>query len=102
MASNPFLFVTPATRGLSLALVRHFLRTTELPVFATHRSGHESGVKEFMLKPTDSADPERLKLIPLDLTSENSITGASKCLAETLSKGKESYLHTGFFTGGVL
>lgn len=102
MSGNPFLLVTPATRGLSLALVRHFLRSTDLPVFATYRSGHESSVKKSMLERIDNVDPERLKLIPLDLTSEDSIARAPERLAELLPKDRESYLHTGFFTGGVL
>lgn len=98
--TNPFILVTPSTRGLSLALTRHFLRTTKLPVFATHRSKAASEVHKEILSPLSDVDPKRLTLLPLDLTDEPSIQSAASALAEKLPE--DSYLHTGFFTGGVL
>lgn len=97
---NPFILVTPATRGLSLALTRHFLRTTSLPVYATHRSGSASDVHQHILSNVSDVDGDRLKLLPLDLTSESSIKDAASTLAGQLPK--DAYLHIGFFTGGIL
>ena len=98
--SNPFILVTPATRGLSLALTRHFLRTTKLPVYATHRSGSAPEVHKHILSKIPDVDKDRLNLISLDLTSEKSIKAAAESLADKLPK--DAYLHTGFFTGGIL
>jgi NAD(P)-dependent dehydrogenase (short-subunit alcohol dehydrogenase family) len=107
MSANPFILVSPATRGLSLALTRHLLRTTKLPVYATHRSSSPSDVREHILSPLKNANinAERLKLIALDLNSESSIASAAQVLSESLhseNAESESYIHTAFFTGGVL
>ncbi|KII95871.1 hypothetical protein PLICRDRAFT_170470 [Plicaturopsis crispa FD-325 SS-3] len=100
MPPNPFILVAPATRGLSLALTRHFLRTTDLPVYATHRSDSESKTRDTILSPLKDVDPKRLTLLPLDLASEQSIQGAADALAQSLAA--DSYIHTAFFTGGML
>ncbi|KAH8113356.1 NAD-binding protein [Phellopilus nigrolimitatus] len=100
MMANRFILVTPATRGLSLALTRHFLRTTDLPVYATHRSGSPKEVHSNILSTLSGVDGDRLKLLPLDLTSESSIKDAASTLADSLPD--KAYLHTGFFTGGML
>ncbi|KZP24599.1 NAD(P)-binding protein [Athelia psychrophila] len=100
MPANPFVLVTPATRGLSLALTRQFLKTTKFPVYATHRSGSADQVKKHILSPLKDVDPDRLTLLNLDLTSEDSIGAAADSLSSALERG--SYLHTGFFTGGML
>lgn len=100
MPPNPFILVTPATRGLSLALTRHFLRTTNLPVFATYRSNSEKEVKEHILSPLKDIDENRLKLLSLYLTSERSISDAANTLSKVLPEN--SYIHTAFLTGGVL
>jgi NAD(P)-dependent dehydrogenase (short-subunit alcohol dehydrogenase family) len=98
--TNPFVLVTPATRGLSLALTRQLLRKTSLPVYATHRSGSASQIQKSILDTLDNVDSNRLKLLQLDLKSESSIQSAAEQLAEQLPK--DAYLHTGFFTGGML
>jgi NAD(P)-dependent dehydrogenase (short-subunit alcohol dehydrogenase family) len=109
MPAGPFILVAPATRGLSLALARQFLRTTNLPVYATHRSSTPDDVREHILAPlkNDRIDPNRLSLLRLDLTSESSIASASQALSEDLHKksGPHSappYIHTAVFAGGVL
>ncbi|KAA1466101.1 NAD(P)-binding protein [Dentipellis sp. KUC8613] len=102
MKANPFVLITPATRGLSLALTRHFLQTTKLPVFATHRSGSASSVAADILKPLKDVESSRLTLLPLDLTDEGSIAAAADKLGTSLPEGHDSYLHTAFFTGGML
>lgn len=98
--SQPFILVTPSTRGLSLALTRYYLRTTNLPVYATHRSGTPHDVKRHILSPLPNVDPARLSLLPLDLTSEGSIKSAADLLSEDV--GASGFLHVGFFTGGIL
>ncbi|KAL0949541.1 hypothetical protein HGRIS_009590 [Hohenbuehelia grisea] len=102
MAPNPFLLVTPATRGLSLAITRHLLSTTNFPVFATHRSNSADEVKDKILSSLKDVDPARLHLLNLDLTSEKSIASAADALEESLPKDAESYIHTAFLTGGIL
>lgn len=99
MPPNPFALVTPASRGLSLALTRHLLRTTTMPVYATHRSSSEDIIKHRILDNLD-VDPKRLTLLHLELTSESSIVAAADKLSNLLQTS--SYMHTGFFTGGVL
>lgn len=102
MALNPFILVSPASRGLSLALTRHLLKTTNLPVYATHRSQNAHAVKDDILKPLKDVDPGRLNLLELELTSESSIISAANALLESLPKNSDSFIHTAFLTGGVL
>ena len=116
MQPYPFIFVSPATRGLSLAITRHLLRTTDLPVFATYRSGDPHAVHAQILAPlrkTDTeannagsapVDPARLHLLHLELTSDASIARAAEALAGALprAKGVRPFIHTAFLTGGVL
>ncbi|KAG6911725.1 hypothetical protein DXG01_007975 [Tephrocybe rancida] len=99
MPLNPFALITPASRGLSLALTRHLLSTTSMPVYATHRSDSEAAMRERILDNLD-VDPKRLNLLSLELTSEPSISTAANKLSKSLQP--DSYLHTGFFTGGIL
>ncbi|KAI1793351.1 NAD(P)-binding protein [Ganoderma leucocontextum] len=115
----PFILISPATRGLSLALTRHYLRTTSLPIFTTFRPNppNSSGsgpdgprtpesVREDILGPLRDIDPARLHLLPLDLTSEESIASAADALGRALPQlpgpDAPSYIRTAFFTGGVL
>ncbi|KAJ3556682.1 hypothetical protein NP233_g11921 [Leucocoprinus birnbaumii] len=104
---SPFVLVTPgATRGLSLALTRQFLKTTNYPVFASHRTQKpDSEIKDLVLDGiTDDVDPTRLNLLRLDLTSEDSIRQAAESLDGALSKAswEDPYIHTAFITGGML
>ena len=71
-----------------------------LPVYATYRKGGPERVKEDLLRPLDDVDPSRLTMIHLDLEDESSIRSAAEELDKTLPCN--SYLHTGFFTGGTL
>lgn len=104
---NPFVLITPgATRGLSVALTRQFLKTTDYPVFASHRTQKsDNEIKELILDGVKGdVDPMRLNLLRLDLTSEDSIRQAAESLESTLSKKHWDgpYIHTAFITGGVL
>ncbi|KAI9058254.1 NAD-P-binding protein [Trametes sanguinea] len=110
----PFILISPATRGLSLALIRHYLRTTSLPVFGTYRPHPlntaqprtPESVRDHILGPltgTHSAvDPARLHLLPLDFTSEESIASAADALARVLPQNAHSYIRIAFFLAGVL
>ena len=100
MSHNPFALVVPSTRGLSAALTRRLLSKSELSVYATYRNGSPEKVKEDLLRPLDGIDPSRLTMVHLDLEDESSIRSAAEELDETLPR--DSYLHTGFFTGGTL
>ncbi|KAF8631139.1 hypothetical protein AX15_002485 [Amanita polypyramis BW_CC] len=104
MSPQPFLLVAPATRGLSLAFTRHLLCSTDYPVYATYRSGSLEEVKTRILDSIGHVDPARLRLLSLDLASEHSIASAATTLADSLQKMHrgEAYLHTAFFTGGIL
>ncbi|KAG9219235.1 hypothetical protein CCMSSC00406_0001645 [Pleurotus cornucopiae] len=102
MSPHRFLLVSPATRGISLAVTRQLLRTTDLPLFATHRSDNVDEVRENILSPLKGEGEDRLHLLQLDLTSEESIMSAAESLATKLPKDTESYIHTAFFGGGVL
>lgn len=102
-AANPFILIAPASRGLSLALTRHYLQTTDLPVYATHRSPSTDDIRHRMLADLPHVDSKRLHLLPMELTSEKSIAGAAHQLKQTLpTNDSSSYIHTAFFTGGVL
>ena len=117
----PFILISPASRGLSLALTQHYLRTTSLPIFATCRPDppqvsldHKNSprtpaaVRKHILEPfvdsVDSVDPARLHTLPLDLLSEESIASAADSLADALQSLSDapSYLRLAFFSGGVL
>ena len=113
----PFILISPASRGLSLAFVRHFLRTTTLPVFGTYRpsppgsreqrtraSIHQDILRSFA-EDDIAVDPERLHVLPLDLLSEDSIASAADALARTLRSfdpAAPSHLRLACFAGGVL
>ncbi|OCH93557.1 NAD-P-binding protein [Obba rivulosa] len=99
---HPFILVAPATRGLSLALTRYYLRTTDLPVFATYRSGDANDIKKNMLSTLANVDPARLKLLHLELTSEDSMASAADALSEALPQDTKPFIHTALLTGGVL
>lgn len=76
----PWTLVTPASRGLGLALARRLLRTTQLPVVATaRRSVNET--REAILNAAEGGgkdldgegDEHRLHVLKLDF-SGNSFT----------------------------
>ncbi|KAI0661983.1 hypothetical protein C8Q70DRAFT_961669 [Cubamyces menziesii] len=108
----PFVLISPATRGLSLALIRHYLQTTSLPVFGTYRPHPPSSeqprtpdsVREHILRPLSglNVDPSRLRVLPLDFTSEESIAAAATALGDALPKDAQSYIRIAFFLAGVL
>jgi NAD(P)-dependent dehydrogenase (short-subunit alcohol dehydrogenase family) len=57
------------------------------------------------MEPLKDVDPSRLHLLKIDLRSEDSISGASKALQESLAKHgdeKKAYIRTAFIAGGIL
>jgi NAD(P)-dependent dehydrogenase (short-subunit alcohol dehydrogenase family) len=102
MGAYPFALVCPSTRGLSLALTRQLLRSTNLPVYANYRSGSPLAVARDILSPLKNVEESRLNMIPLDLTREDSIAAAARQLSDSLPRDQEPYLHTAFMTGGML
>lgn len=101
MSPLPFVLISPASRGLGQALARHYLRTTSLPVFATHRSNASVAGWKKVLDNMPAVDPEWLHHLELELTSEASIAHAAESLASQLPS-KNAYIHTAFFSGGIL
>ncbi|KAJ3491913.1 hypothetical protein NLI96_g341 [Meripilus lineatus] len=101
-----FILISPATRGISLALTRHYLQHTTLPVYATHRSSHPEQVRGEMLRSEEGrlldVDPSRLHLLRLDLSSEADIEAGAKTLLEMTKENGHSHVHTVFLTGGML
>ncbi|KZT12929.1 NAD(P)-binding protein [Laetiporus sulphureus 93-53] len=104
MTMSPFALISPSTRGLSLALTRHLLRTTDLTVFATHRSDSPDAVRRNILSPLPHVDANRLRLLHCELTSEDSIAAAAQDLADALGSDADggAHLDTAFFAGGIL
>lgn len=72
--SSPWSLVTPASRGIGLAIARHLLRTTRSPVVATARGDVEQ-TREAILKdsdtegesPLDGDAEKRLQVLKLDV-----------------------------------
>jgi len=100
--------VTPASRGIGLALTRQLLITTppSLPVIATARSDLE-GTKARILEglPDAQKHKSRLDVQKIDLNSESSISDcAAYCMERYNNKEKEksAHLRLGFLVPGML
>ncbi|KAF5393774.1 hypothetical protein D9757_000244 [Collybiopsis confluens] len=102
--ANKFILIAPSTRGISLALTRHLLYKTQLPLFATYRKGTAEEAKEHILSSpllkTHKVDHGRLQMLRMDLLNEQSIERAAKDLKQ--AAGPNASIETAFFTGGVL
>lgn len=110
----PWALVTPASRGIGLALARRLLRTTDLSIVATARGSLAEAREQILRKPSDSelkashgpssakgsgddkeaesmsqeGDESRLTVLKLDVTSEDSIASAmEKCKELFPTKG---------------
>ncbi|CAD6582556.1 MAG: hypothetical protein ASARMPREDX12_002168 [Alectoria sarmentosa] len=95
--SKPWLFVSPASRGIGLQLARRLLRTTDLPVIATARKDVKA-TSEQILEGLD-VDKQRLEVLKLDVTYETTISeAASHCK----SRFSSSYLRLAFCIPGIL
>ena len=95
--AKPWLFVSPASRGIGLQLTKRLLKTTDLPVIATARKDKE-GVRGQILDGLD-VDTERLEVLSLDVLDEPSISDvANHCK----TRFADSYLRLAFCLPGIL
>ncbi len=101
-----WVLVTPASRGIGLALTRHLLNTTpsSLPIVATARSDPE-GAKSQILDGLDSSHSLRLDVQKVDFDSESSISDAAGYCADRYNnrtKDKTVHLRLGLLVPGML
>ncbi|KAF2749077.1 NAD(P)-binding protein [Sporormia fimetaria CBS 119925] len=96
---KPWALVTPASRGIGLALTREILRTTTIPVVATART-HIPETKSKILEGLD-VDEKRLTVLPLDVLDEPSISRTSTHLS-TLYPPSTHSLHLSFLFPGII
>jgi len=116
--SRPWIFVCPSSRGIGFALTRHLLRTTcpNRPILATARPSTDlDKLKEQLLHGTihnhDTAtnssagnnnNKQRLHLVHMDVTREQSIKTASHKVATGLFPPASHHLHLAFALPGIL
>ncbi|KAL7273680.1 hypothetical protein RUND412_003452 [Rhizina undulata] len=94
----PFNIVCPSSRGLSLALSRQLLRTSQLPLIATARNDL-SEVKERILSGLEGVSEERVTVLKVDVTDEDSIVSAAFSIRSHYPADHARYI---FSTAGVL
>ncbi|CAN8100167.1 unnamed protein product [Discula destructiva] len=106
--SRPWIFITPASRGIGHALTRHLLRTTTLPILATARSNPDAvkaSLLLHLLQDSDSSQSstatDRLHVLPLDVTDEPSIAAAAARAAELFPPASH-HLHLALAVPGIL
>jgi len=63
---QPWAFVSPASRGIGLELVRHLLRTTNLPVVASARKDLDR-TKEQIFSGLSGVEEERVNVLKVDV-----------------------------------
>ena len=96
--TQPWLFVSPASRGIGFQLARRLLRTTNLPVVATSRRKSQDDVRAQILDGLD-VDKERLDILDLDVTNEDSVSNAAE---HCKSKFSRYSLRLAFCIPGIL
>ncbi|MCJ1255066.1 hypothetical protein MMC24_002882 [Lignoscripta atroalba] len=94
---QPWIFTSPASRGVGLQLTRRLLATTKLPIVATARTDPE-GTKDRILDGLD-VDKQRLEVLKLDVTDESTVSEAAAYCKDRFSS---SYLHLAFCVPGIL
>ena len=97
---SPWLLTTPSSRGIGLALTRHLLQKTELPVVATARKDPDQ-TRESILQNLPDIDETRLSVLRLDVLNEESIADAASSCSSRFP-AKENYLHLAFLVPGIL
>lgn len=112
---NPWLLVSPASRGIGFQLARLLLKTTQFPVIATARDNLESTTAR-ILDGLD-VDKQRLEVLKIDMTGIKIGVGASKVAISNLhtdektmhlaashckSRFPETHLQLAFCIPGVL
>lgn len=112
MASQPWAFICPSSRGIGHALTRRLLLSTSLPILATTRHSDTAATKASLLEELSgtSAPPhssssaqlsERLHLARCDVTNEDSLQAAASRAAE-LFPSKTHHLHLACVIPGIL
>jgi NAD(P)-dependent dehydrogenase (short-subunit alcohol dehydrogenase family) len=106
--SRPWIFICPSSRGIGHALTRHLLRNTAntktpIPILATSRTRDSvDSVKSRLLGGiSDSAAENRLHVLPVDVTHEETIREASRKAADLFPRD-EYHLHLAFALPGIL
>jgi NAD(P)-dependent dehydrogenase (short-subunit alcohol dehydrogenase family) len=115
---RPWAFITPASRGIGLALTRRILQTTNIPIVATARRNLDQ-TKENILQNLQGVDESRLTVVELEVTSslssalfiltiqlltdlgEPSVESAVSTISKSLPKDSH-YLHLAFAIPGIL
>jgi len=64
---RPWALITPASRGIGLALTRRVLQTTRCSVVATARTELDKA-REDILRDLEGVDESRLKVLNVDVT----------------------------------
>lgn len=106
--SRPWVLITPSSRGIGFYLTRHLLQRTALPILATCRQDPE-GVKARLVEnlplgPTSSSSSsyeKRLTVVPLDVTSEPTLSSAAAQAARRFPP-ETHHLRLAFAMTGVL
>ncbi len=111
MASQPWAFICPSSRGIGHALTRRLLLSTSLPILATTRHSDTAATKASLLSELKAASAhdgastsqlsERLHLVRCDVTEEDSIQAAADRAAE-LFPSKTHHLHLACVIPGIL
>lgn len=110
--SRPWAFITPSSRGIGFTLTRHLLQRTTLPILATARQDQD-GIKARLLEnlpapplsasssSSSSSYEKRLTVVPLDVTSEATISAAAEKAAQ-LFPADTHHLRLAFTMPGIL
>ncbi|KAF2017462.1 short-chain dehydrogenase/reductase-like protein [Aaosphaeria arxii CBS 175.79] len=96
---RPWSLISPASRGIGLALTRQVLQTTNVPVVATARKDLDA-VKRDILKGLD-VNPDRLKMLEVDFLEESTLAAAAAACKEAFPLDSH-HLHLSFILPGIL
>ncbi|KAF7536239.1 hypothetical protein G7Z17_g13080 [Cylindrodendrum hubeiense] len=102
--TSPWIFISPSTRGIGYALVRHLLRRTSLPILATARTQYDlADVKAALLDGLSSSDDlmSRLSIVHADVTDEATLEAAAAKAAALFPPSKH-HLHLACAMPGIL
>lgn len=100
MAYRPWIFVSPASRGIGFALTRRILQTTNAPVVVTARKDLD-GVKNHLIQGIEHGE-EKLDVLKLDVTDEDSIESAARTCSSMFPSSQGYHLHLALIVPGIL
>ena len=84
---RPWALITPASKGIGLALSRRILQTTKVPIIATARKDPDQ-TKEHILQDLRDVDESRVTVLPLD------VTGTIRDLLQLLARSDRTQTRT--------